>query len=81
MPTITYFWAEWCGRCTEQSEIVAELAERDDVTLEKHNLDEAQDLARAHDVRSLPTLFVETDNKRVRFTGLTPRSELEDALP
>jgi thioredoxin 1 len=53
----------------------------DSVTLEKVNVDEAQDVANEYQVRSLPTLIVEDDDGVVeRFVGVTQREDIEEAL-
>jgi thioredoxin 1 len=53
----------------------------DSVTLEKVNVDEAQDVANEYQVRSLPTLIVEDDDGVVeRFVGVTQREDIEAAL-
>jgi thioredoxin 1 len=80
--TIKDFYADWCGPCKTQDPILEEVAEDfPDITLEKVNVDEDQDIANEYQVRSLPTLVVENDEGIVdRFVGVTQRDEIEKAL-
>jgi thioredoxin 1 len=76
------FYADWCGPCKTQDPILEELeAEYDDVTFEKVDVDEEQEVANQYQVRSLPTLVVENDDGVVeRFVGVTQREEIAAAL-
>jgi len=80
--TLKDFYADWCGPCKTQDPILEELeADWGDVSFEKVNVDEEQDVANEYQVRSLPTLIVENDDGIVeRFVGVTQREDLEDAL-
>ncbi|PSP95147.1 thiol reductase thioredoxin [Halobacteriales archaeon QS_4_62_28] len=80
--TLKDFYADWCGPCKTQDPILEELEEDwGDVSFEKINVDEEQDVANEYQVRSLPTLIVENDDGIVeRFVGVTQRDDLEDAL-
>ena len=76
------FYAEWCGPCKTQDPILEEVEEEyPDVSFEKVNVDEEQDVANEYQVRSLPTLVIENDDGIVqRFVGVTQRDDIEDAL-
>ncbi|PSQ25048.1 thioredoxin [Halobacteriales archaeon QS_9_67_17] len=76
------FYADWCGPCKTQDPILEEVEEEyPDVSFEKVNVDEEQDVANEYQVRSLPTLVVENDDGIVqRFVGVTQRDDIEDAL-
>ena len=77
------FYADWCGPCKQQDAILEDvLAEwGESVELEKVDVDEKQDVANVYQVRSLPTLVVETDDGVVdRFVGVTQREDIEAAL-
>jgi thioredoxin 1 len=76
------FYADWCGPCKTQDPILEELeADYGDVSFEKVNVDEDQDVANQYQVRSLPTLVVENDEGVVdRFVGVTQREDIEEAL-
>mgnify|MGYP000038154762 FL=1 len=80
--TLKDFYADWCGPCKTQDPILEDLeADWGDVSFEKINVDEEQDVANEYQVRSLPTLIVENDDGIVeRFVGVTQREDLEDAL-
>ena len=80
--TLKDFYADWCGPCKTQDPILEELeADYPDVTFEKVDVDEKQDVANEYQVRSLPTLIVENDDGVVeRFVGVTQRDDIESAL-
>jgi len=80
--TIKDFYADWCGPCKTQDPILEDVLEDyPDVSLEKINVDEAQDVANEYQVRSLPTLIVETDDGIVeRFVGVTQAEDIEAAF-
>ncbi|MFQ3319319.1 MAG: thioredoxin 1 [Natronomonas sp.] len=80
--TLKDFYADWCGPCKTQDPILEELEEEyPDVDFEKVNVDEEQDVANEYQVRSLPTLIIETDDGIVeRFVGVTQRDDIEGAL-
>jgi len=76
------FYADWCGPCKTQDPILDELEEDyPDVSFEKVDVEEEQEIANQYQVRSLPTLIVENDDGVVdRFVGVTQREDLEKAL-
>jgi thioredoxin 1 len=76
------FYADWCGPCKTQDPILEEVAEDyPNVSFEKVNVDEEQDVANEYQVRSLPTLIIENDDGIVeRFVGVTQRDDIESAL-
>jgi thioredoxin 1 len=80
--TLKDFYADWCGPCKTQDPILDELAEEwDQVSFEKVNVDEEQDVANEYQVRSLPTLIIENDDGIVeRFVGVTQADDIENAL-
>jgi thioredoxin 1 len=80
--TLKDFYADWCGPCKTQDPILDELeADYPDVSFEKVNVDEQQDVANEYQVRSLPTLIIENDDGIVeRFVGVTQRDDIESAL-
>ena len=80
--TLKDFYADWCGPCKTQDPILDELAEDyPGVEFEKVNVDEEQDVANEYQVRSLPTVIVETEDGVVeRFIGVTQREDIEAAI-
>ncbi|ELZ87562.1 thioredoxin [Haloferax elongans ATCC BAA-1513] len=76
------FYADWCGPCKTQDPILDDLeADYEEVSFEKVDVDEKQDVANQYQVRSLPTLIIENDDGIVdRFVGVTQREDIEDAL-
>ena len=65
-----YFSAPWCGPCRMLGPRMDRLAEQ--VTVEKHNVDENSELAQEFNVRSIPTVvLVDSEGKeQERFVGL-----------
>lgn len=81
--TLKDFYADWCGPCKTQDSILEEIeADRgDEFTFERVDVDEEQELANDYQVRSLPTVVVETEDGVVdRFIGVTQREDIEAAL-
>ena len=81
--TLKDFHADWCGPCKTQDPILEAIAEDwgDDLIFEKVNVDEEQDVANEYQVRSLPTVIVETEDGVVeRFIGVTQREDIEAAI-
>jgi thioredoxin 1 len=80
--TLKDFYADWCGPCKTQDPILDDLKEEwTDVEFEKINVDEEQDVANEYQVRSLPTLIVETEEGIVeRFVGVTQAEDIEAAF-
>ena len=60
LPVLVDYWADWCGPCQMQMPVLKKLVEDYDgkFVLAKVNTDEQRDLARAHGIRSLPTMRV-----------------------
>ena len=58
VPVLVDYWADWCGPCQMQMPVLKKLVEDygGKFVLAKVNTDEQRELARAHGIRSLPTM-------------------------
>lgn len=83
LPLMIDFWATWCGPCRQMSPVVEELAKEYDgkVVVGKCNIDEAEDIAMQHGIRSIPTiLFIKNGEIIDKSVGAVPKSKLVDKL-
>ena len=79
IPTLTDFWAEWCGPCHMITPVLEEIAEEYDGKLQiaKLDVDYNQDVAMAYGVMSIPTLILFKNGKAVqRVIGYMPKDRL-----
>ncbi|TDW21865.1 thioredoxin TrxC [Kribbella kalugense] len=60
LPVLVDLWAPWCGPCRMVSPVLEQLAteKAGQIKLVKINADNAPDISRRFDVRSIPTLIV-----------------------
>ena len=60
VPVLVDYWADWCGPCQMQMPVLKKLVEdyNGKFVLAKVNTDEQRELAKAHGIRSLPTMRV-----------------------
>mgnify|MGYP001825100022 FL=1 len=60
VPVLVDYWADWCGPCQMQMPVLQKLVDDYDgkFVLAKVNTDEQRELARVHNIRSLPTMRV-----------------------
>ncbi|NNJ94833.1 MAG: tetratricopeptide repeat protein [Halobacteria archaeon] len=58
LPVLVDYWADWCGPCQMQMPVLKKLVEdyNGGFALAKVNTDEQRELARTHNIRSLPTM-------------------------
>jgi len=77
------FWAPWCGPCRMIAPVIEELAEEFDgkAKICKVNTDEQQELAVAHEVRSIPTIIFFKDGKKVdQMIGAASKEAFADKI-
>ena len=80
MKTAKYFTATWCGPCKAFKPIILELiSEGYNITI--HDVDENQELASKHGVRSIPSMVIEENGVEVdRFIGALPKETVKKKL-
>ncbi|GAB3039391.1 thioredoxin [Natronobiforma cellulositropha] len=76
------FHAEWCGPCTQQEPVVAELeGEYEEVAFTSLDVEDHVETAKAYDVNTVPTLVILADDEvEATLTGYQPRAQIEDHL-
>jgi len=82
------FYADWCGPCERQEEIIEEVEEEwseDDVVIEKIDIDEHKNTAQEFDVRSIPTIIISEEGEEDeeildRFIGVTQQDKISDVV-
>ncbi|MBI3836628.1 MAG: thioredoxin [Planctomycetia bacterium] len=81
-PVLVDFYADWCGPCQIQGQILEELiAEDDNATVVKVNVDMNTELAERFGVQALPTLLIFRDGRNVaRHVGLATKEQIKVAL-
>lgn len=83
------FFADWCGPCKSQDEILDEVEEEfesDSVEIKRVDVEEDKETANQYQVRNLPTLILlqkDDDGSTTvesRFVGLTQKNDLIEAI-
>lgn len=72
------FYAEWCGPCKIQSQIIKNAGDKITTTIEDVNIDENLMMAQNFQVRGVPTMVLVDDkeNEIKRHVGVLKEAEL-----
>lgn len=82
-PILVDFWAEWCPPCRALAPVIEELAAeyQGKVRFAKLNVDEARDIATRFGIRSIPTLILFKDGKKINeLNGNQPKDRIRNML-
>jgi thioredoxin 1 len=76
------FYADWCGPCKVQSQIIKNAGDKITTTIEDVNIDENLFMVQELQVRSVPTMvLVDSDEKEIkRHVGVLKEAELIEWL-
>ena len=80
MKTMKYFSATWCGPCKTFKPIMNEIA-GEGYSVQFIDVDQSQDLAAKHNVRSVPTTVIEENGMEVdRIIGSVSKQQIMSKL-
>lgn len=82
-PALIDFFATWCGPCKALSPVLDKVAEKyaGKIYVYKVDIDREEELARAFNIRSVPTLlFVPAGGMPRKLSGLVPQDHLEQLI-
>jgi thioredoxin len=81
MITINYFSASWCGPCKMFAPIVEIVSQEEGVPVVKIDVEQNQEMAKAYDVRSVPTLVLMKNGTQVaKHTGIMGKAQLQQFI-
>ncbi len=71
------FYADWCGPCRMQSDILIELEKQNDISILKVDIEKFPAIANKYQIISIPTLLLfKNNNIEKREVGLKKLEEL-----
>jgi len=74
------FYADWCGYCNKQQEVLDELSENN-FWIGKVDCDKNPELAKKYGIEGLPTMILFKNGKvALQLTGFHTKSQLLDKL-
>lgn len=76
------FYAEWCGPCKVQSQIIKNAGDKITVPVEDVNIDDNLMLSQNFKIRSVPTMVIvdKDENEIKRHVGVLKEAELLEFL-
>ncbi len=83
LPVLVDFWAPWCGPCRMIAPVVEEINDSYAGRLKvvKLNTDDNPEVAQVHGIRSIPTLMIFKDGRRIDVVvGAVPRTTLASTI-